>query len=44
MNWSREFPAAHPEPGHHGGNRRPQTPWETYAQALLLSNEASYVN
>jgi len=24
--------------------RRPQTPWENYAQALLLSNEASYVN
>lgn len=24
--------------------RKPLTPWETYAQALLLSNEASYVN
>jgi len=25
-------------------NRKPLTPWETYAQALLFSNEASYVN
>jgi len=24
--------------------RRPLTPWETYAQALLFSNEAAYVN
>ncbi|HSI12516.1 MAG TPA: PSD1 and planctomycete cytochrome C domain-containing protein [Chthoniobacter sp.] len=24
--------------------RKPLTPWETYAQALLFSNEASYVN
>jgi hypothetical protein len=24
--------------------RKPLTPWETYAQALLLSNEAAYVN
>ena len=24
--------------------RTPLTPWETYAQALLLSNEAAYVN
>jgi hypothetical protein len=24
--------------------RKPLTPWETFAQALLLSNEASYVN
>lgn len=24
--------------------RNPLTPWETYAQALLLSNEAAYVN
>ncbi len=24
--------------------RKPLTPWETYAQALLLSNEASYIN
>jgi hypothetical protein len=24
--------------------RKPLTPFETYAQALLLSNEASYVN
>ena len=24
--------------------RKPLTPWETYAQALMLSNEASYVN
>jgi hypothetical protein len=24
--------------------RRPLTAWETYAQALLFSNEASYVN
>jgi hypothetical protein len=25
-------------------DRKPLTPWETYAQALLFSNEASYVN
>ena len=25
-------------------DRRPLTPWETYTHALLLSNEASYVN
>ena len=25
-------------------DRTPLTPWETYAQALLLSNEAAYVN
>ncbi|HEX8311437.1 MAG TPA: DUF1553 domain-containing protein, partial [Chthoniobacteraceae bacterium] len=25
-------------------DRKPLTPWETYAQALLLSNEAAYVN
>ena len=25
-------------------DRRPLTPWETYAQALLFSNEAAYVN
>ena len=24
--------------------RAPLTPWETYAQALLFTNEASYVN
>ena len=24
--------------------RKPLTPWETYAQALLFSNEAAYVN
>jgi Protein of unknown function (DUF1553)/Protein of unknown function (DUF1549)/Planctomycete cytochrome C len=24
--------------------RKPLTPWETYAQALLFSNEASYIN
>jgi hypothetical protein len=24
--------------------RKPLTPWETYVQALLLSNEAAYVN
>jgi hypothetical protein len=24
--------------------RRPLTPWETYAQALLFTNEAAYVN
>ena len=24
--------------------RRPLTPWETYVQALLFSNEAAYVN
>jgi hypothetical protein len=24
--------------------RKPLTPWETYTQALLLSNEAAYVN
>ena len=24
--------------------RKPLTPWETYIQALLLSNEAAYVN
>lgn len=24
--------------------RKPLTPWETYAQALILSNEAAYVN
>lgn len=24
--------------------RKPLTPWETYAQTLLLSNEAAYVN
>jgi hypothetical protein len=25
-------------------DRKPLTPWETYTQALLLSNEAAYVN
>ena len=25
-------------------SRRPLSPWETYAQVLLLSNEAAYVN
>ena len=25
-------------------SRRPLTPWETFAQVLLLSNEAAYVN
>ena len=25
-------------------DRRPLTAWETYAQALLFSNEAAYVN
>jgi hypothetical protein len=24
--------------------RKPLTPWETYVQALLFSNEAAYVN
>ena len=24
--------------------RKPLTPWETYVQTLLLSNEAAYVN
>jgi hypothetical protein len=24
--------------------RKPLTPWETYVQALLLSNEAAYMN
>ena len=24
--------------------RKPLNPWETYAQALLLSNEMAYVN